>query len=113
MENTPAVLIEPGAKYFLNNTLKECNKFKEKHISFLFNVGMAIAFGLVCFVLLYFRYKGNIDPAETRLKERQKKEYIMSKLIQLSDIKRKTSQDRITNLPDWSNNPEVQILNRR
>ena len=37
----------------------------------------------------------------------------MTKLIQLSDYKKKSSQNLITNLPDWSNNPEAMILNRK
>lgn len=106
MDNKP-LLIEPGVKYFLKNTLLECNKFKEKHISFIYNIILGIAFLIICFLILYFRYKGNISPAEKRQKEKEKKEYIMTKLIQLSDYKKKSSQNLITNLPQWSNNPQI------
>ena len=33
------LLIEPGVKYFLNETLKQCHVFKENHRNMLFNVG--------------------------------------------------------------------------
>ena len=111
METKP-LLIEPGAKYFLKNTLIECNKFKEKHISFLFNLALTFGFFLICFLILYFRYKGHITPEEIKLKQKKEKEYIMTKLIQISDYKKKSSQNLITNLPEWSNNPEALILNR-
>ena len=45
--------------------------------------------------------------------EAKEKEYIMSKLIQLADYKKKKSQNLITNLPECSNNPESIILNRK
>ena len=41
--NAPS-LIEPGVRYFIGGTLKECYKFKERHINTLFNIGMS-AFG--------------------------------------------------------------------
>ena len=31
-------LCEPGVKYFLSNTLKECRNFKDKNISFFFTI---------------------------------------------------------------------------
>ena len=106
------ILIEPGVKYFIKNTLIECNKFKEQHISFIYNIVLGLVFFLICFLILYFKYKGHITLEEKKLKERKEKEYIMSKLIQLSDYKRKSSQNLITNLPDWSNNPEAVLLRK-
>ena len=44
MENIKPSLIEPGVKYFLKNTLKECNNFRESHYSFIYNISMAILF---------------------------------------------------------------------
>ena len=38
------ILTEPGVKYFLNETLKQCHQFKEKHHNSLFNAGMFIGF---------------------------------------------------------------------
>ena len=106
-------LIEPGVKYFLKNTLNECSKFKEKHISFLVNLCLTICFILLVGIILYCKYKGHITPEEIRAKQNKEKEYIMTKLIQLSDYKKKTSQNMITNLPDWSNSPEALILDKK
>tara|TARA_B100001093_G_scaffold496100_1_gene541327 strand:+ start:505 stop:849 length:345 start_codon:yes stop_codon:yes gene_type:complete len=112
MESAPQ-LIEPGAKYFLKHTLEHCKNFKDKYFNSLFNIGLVIGFLIIVFLILYFRFKGNIKPEEKKLKQKREKEYIMTKLIQLSDYKRKKSQNLITNLPDWSNNPESIILNRK
>jgi hypothetical protein len=43
------ILTEPGVKYFLNETLKQCHVFKEKHNNTLFNIGITIIFS-------YFRH---------------------------------------------------------
>jgi len=112
MESNPN-LIEPGTKYFLKHTLQQCKNFKDKYFNSIFNIGLVLAFLIILFLILYFRFKGNINPQEKKVKQKKEKEYIMTKLIQLSDYKRKNSQNLITNLPDWSNNPESIILNRK
>lgn len=108
-------LIEPGTKYFLRNTLTQCKIFRDKHINFAYNVGLVLLFLIILGVILYARYKGNISPEEKRKKMRKEKEYIFSKLTQYNDFKQKQSNNLITNLPqpDWSNNPESLILNRK
>jgi len=106
-------LIEPGTKYFLKHTLVQCKNFKDKYINILVNIGLLIIFFIIITLILYFRYKGNIKPEEKKLKLKKEKEYIMTKLIQLSDYKKKQSQNLITNLPEWNNNPESIILNRK
>lgn len=108
-------LIEPGTKYFLRNTLESCKKFREKHINFIFNLTLIFGFFIILAIILYFRYKGNISQEEKTKKLKREKQYIMTKLIQLSDYKRKKSQNLITNLPEpeFYNNPETIILNRK
>ena len=112
MESKPQ-LIEAGTKYFLKHTLEQCKSFKDKYINLIVNIGLLVIFFIIVFLILYFRFKGNINPEEKKLKQKKEKEYIMTKLIQLSDYKKKQSQNLITNLPDWSNNPESIILNRK
>ena len=38
------ILTEPGVRYFLNETLKQCHAFKEKYNNTMFNIGVTIAF---------------------------------------------------------------------
>ena len=103
MNSIKPTLIEPGVRYFLNGTLKECRKFKDNYISVIFNISMILLlFALVGGFLMY-RYKGKPTPAELDLKNRKKQEYIVSKLQQLVIEKKKNSVNTtmITGLPEW------------
>lgn len=102
-------LTEPGVKYFLSQTLKECRKFKDKYQTIIFNVGLLIFLVIIIGSILYFKYKGRLTPSEIKRKNKEKQEYIFSKLQQLALVKQK--QNMITDLPVW-NNPEIEILNR-
>lgn len=104
------LLVEPGVKYFINGSLKECRKFKDKHITLWFNLGMTGLFVVFFGGILLYRYKGKLTPSEIEVKNRKKKEYILTKLNQLHDIKRQ--KNMITDLPTW-NTPELEILNRK
>ena len=100
MEYLKPSLIEPGVRYFLNGTLKECRKFKDNYISVLFNISMIILLVVVIGGWLLYRYKGKPTPVELELKERKKQEYIVSKLQQLMVEKKKNQNTTmITGLP--------------
>ena len=58
-EYSKPMLTEPGVKYFLNETLKQCHKFKEKHNNMLFNMGILITFFLLLGILLFLNTKAN------------------------------------------------------
>ena len=96
-------LIEPGVRYFLNGTLKECRKFKDNYISVIFNISMILLLVALVGGFLMYRYKGKPTPAEIELKNRKKQEYIVSKLQQLAIEKKKNSVNTtmITGLPEW------------
>lgn len=96
-------LIEPGVRYFLSGTLKECRKFKDNNASIFFNVYMACVLIVVFGGFLVYRYKGKLTPVELEIKSRKKKEYIISKLNQMAYL-RKTqgnANGMITSLPQW------------
>ena len=111
MDNLRPSLVEPGVKYFIGSTLKQCREFKDKHINILFNISVFVVFTTIVAVILIYRYKGKPSPAEIEIKNRKKQEYIVSKLQQLAYIKRQTSDRLITNLPNWSDHPELSNLN--
>ena len=105
-------LCEPGVKYILSCSLKESRQFKEKYTNYLFNIIMLIIFFGVLASLLIYRYKGKKTKKQIAMNNRKKQEYIMSKLQKLSAIKETHNTDMITNLPAWSNNPEIEMLKR-
>ena len=65
---TSPKLIEPGVRYFLSGTLKECRKFKDRNYTILFNISMTALLVLVIGGFLMYRYKGKLTPAEVELK---------------------------------------------
>ena len=113
MSESKPILCEPGVKYFVSKSLKECRKFKDRHISFFFNIGATILLIIAICGFLFYKYKGRITPSERALQNRKKEEYIMSKLQYLSAIRQKKSQDMITNIPTWANNPEAEIFRKK
>lgn len=99
-ENIPK-LIEPGVKYFIRGTLKECKKFKEIYYNYIYNIVTVILIIICLGLFLLYRYKGKISQEEIDRKNIEKQEYIISKLQQLSNIKENASKkyNMITNLP--------------
>jgi hypothetical protein len=96
-------LIEPGVKYFLNETLKQTHYFKMKHHNLFFNLGMLFSFLLTVAIILIWKYKGRLTPEEKEKKEREKKQYILSKIKNLEEAKKIARQELITGLPHWEN----------
>ncbi|MAP67439.1 MAG: hypothetical protein CMF80_07065 [Candidatus Marinimicrobia bacterium] len=104
-------LLENETKFFLSQSLKKCNKFKEEYYNYVFNIGAFIFMVLVFGIFLLVKYRGKMSPTEKNEKDKKKKEYILSKIRIMQDIKRQNSQDLITNLPAWESNDD--ILNRK
>jgi hypothetical protein len=86
-------LIEPGVRYFLNGTLKECRKFKDNYINIIFNISMVVLLIVLIGGFLLYRYKGKPTLAELEVKNRKKQEYILSKLQQLAVEKKRTEKE--------------------
>tara|TARA_Y100001968_G_C19037814_1_gene562957 strand:+ start:98 stop:406 length:309 start_codon:yes stop_codon:yes gene_type:complete len=94
-------LIEPGVKYFLDETLKNCNKKRIEYNNNLFNILLFL--GLFLFVSLFLYYKFKTRPTKNDLEERekQKKYYILNKIKSLNDKAAKERMEMITNLPKF------------
>ena len=103
------MLTEPGVKYFINETLKQCHHFKEKHHNMLFNIGLLVIFFIILAILLLYKYKGKLTPEEIEQKDATKKHYILSKIKNFQDAKIRAQQELITGLPHWEN--EFDIIN--
>jgi len=97
------MLTEPGVKFFLSESLKQCHKFKEKHQNTILNIGLFIGFLIVLGILLLYKFKGKLTPEEIEEKEMDKKRYIMSRIKNYQDAKVKAQQELITGLPQWEN----------
>lgn len=97
------VLTEPGVKYFLNETLKQCHIVKDKFYNSIFNIGLFFAFIIILGLILLYKYKGRLTPAEIAQKNKEKQQYILSKIKTFQESKRRAHQELITGLPNWDN----------
>jgi hypothetical protein len=100
-EHSKPMLTEPGVKYFLNATLKQCHTFKESHHNMMFNISMLVGFLVLLGSLLLYKYKGRLSREEMREKEEEKKRYILSKIRNFQQSKLRAQQELITGLPHW------------
>lgn len=106
-EYTKPLLIEPGVKYFLHETLKECHLIREKFHNFVFNIGLFIGFLIILGLILLYKYKGKLTPVEVEKKNKEKQEYILSKIKNFQETKRIAHQELITGLPNWENEYDI------
>lgn len=101
------ILIEPGVKYFLHQTLKQCHITRDKFYNFSFNIGLFIAFLLILGCILFIKYKGKLSPIEINKKNKEKQQYILSKIQNFQQAKRKAHQELITGLPAWDSEYDI------
>ena len=94
-------LVEPGVKYFLNETLKQTHLFRIKYYNYLFNIGLLLFFIFLLGIILFIKYKGRLTLVEREKKEQDKKQYILSKIKKLQEMKKLAHQELITGLPHW------------
>ena len=102
-------LIEPGTKSFLNHTLRQCHIIKSKYYNELFNMGVFITLTIVISSILFYKYKGRLTPLEKERKNREKQQYILSKIKKVQESKLRSQQELITGLPNWDNDNEAFI----
>ncbi len=102
-------LTEPGVKYFLNETLKQCHQFREKYTNTIYNIGLFIGFLLVLAILLIYKYKGKLTPEEIEEKEMEKRKYLLERIKNYQQARVDAQQKLITGLPQWEN--EFDIIN--
>ena len=94
-------LIEPGVKSFLNSTLKTCREFKNKYNNTLLNIGLFIGLAFIIFFVLLVKFKGKPTFAEKERKNKDKQQYILSKIKNFQDSKLRAQQSLITGLPQF------------
>jgi len=104
-------LTEPGVKYFLHQTLKQCNVIRSNFHNTVFNIGLFIAFLLLLGLILLYKYKGRLTPVELERKNKDKQQYILSKIQNFQQAKRQAHQELITGLPNWES--EYDIINSK
>ena len=98
----PPLLTEPGVKYFLGQSLKGCNKIREKYYNTMFNVLIFVLFWVILGSILTYKYNGKLSQQQQKQKDIEKQQYIVSKIANLQYEKQKMRQDLITSLPKFN-----------
>jgi len=106
-EFSKPILTEPGVKYFLSETLKQCRIFKNSYNNFLLNVGLAVSFFFILGIILFFKYRGKLTPSEKVQNDNKKRQYILSKIQNFQESKKRAQQELITGLPHWETEYDV------
>jgi hypothetical protein len=100
-------LTEPGVKYFLHQTLKQCHVARDNFHNMVFNIGLFIGFLIILGCILLYKYKGRLTPVELEKKNKEKQQYILSKIKNFQHAKRIAHQELITGLPNWENEYDI------
>ena len=101
MNTVQPTLTEPGVKYFLRETLKNCKIRKDLQFNKIMNLGLLLMFIIISSILLYYKYK-NRPTEEDRKKIKQlKRDYFVNKVRQMQTKKAKELNQQITNLPNF------------
>ena len=92
-------LTEPGVKYFIRETLKNCRSKKDLYYNTAWNIGLLLTF--ICAVCLVLAYKKKTRPTKQDIvaKRAQQQAYLLSKVKALNDQKRRKENTLITALP--------------
>lgn len=91
-------LVEPGVKYFLRESLKQCRELKHRHYTFYYNLGGFILLFSILGTILWFKYKGKLTQVEKAIRDKRDREYIMQKIRSIPQ----KQESIITNLPKWN-----------
>ena len=104
---TKPALIEPGVKYFLHQTLKQCHIARDKFNNYVFNIGLFIFFLIILGLILFYKYNGRLTPIEIERKNKEKQQYILSKIQNFQQAKRRAHNELITGLPAWDSEYDI------
>tara|TARA_B110000858_G_C17809067_1_gene479862 strand:- start:6258 stop:6560 length:303 start_codon:yes stop_codon:yes gene_type:complete len=92
-------LVEPGVKYFLRESLKQCSEIKKQYYNLYFNIGAFLFIVTLVGSILWIKYKGKMTPIEKDIKMRRDKMYILEKLKAIPNPR--LERNMITDLPKW------------
>ena len=94
-------LIEPGARYFFYNTLKNINMKKSALQELSLNVFYLALFISILGIFLVYKYKTKLTPEEIKKKRDDQRVYLINKMKDLSYKEQVKQNKLITNLPKF------------
>jgi hypothetical protein len=97
--STGPELIEPGTKYFLSESLKQCKQVKDSWTNIYCNLAFILIFTGILALVLYNKYKGREQAEKESEKKNLEKELYLSRLLQKYQASKADNRVGITNLP--------------
>ena len=95
------ILTEPGVRYFLKETLKNCKIRKNIELNNLINLGLFLIFVIITSSLLYYKFKTRPTDEDREKIKRLKRDYFINRVRKLQTEKAKQLEQSITNLPKF------------
>jgi hypothetical protein len=86
MDISKPILTEPGVKYFLKETLKNCKIKKDTEFNKIINLALLTCFIVISCGLLYYKYKTRPTPEDRNKSNQLKKVYFINKVKQKKKI---------------------------
>lgn len=100
-------LTERGTKYFLSETLKNCNRNRIYYSNIMFNLSLLILFLVILGLYLGFKYDLKIKNKNKNNKSLQVEEYILSKLGNVFYENQVKKDNMLTKLPKFESDYEL------
>jgi hypothetical protein len=100
-------LTEPGVKYFLRETLKQCHDKRVTHYNIIWNCGFFLFFMVLIGLILAYRKRHKLTPEEKKEKQEKDHARVMVKIKALREERKKMNNEIITNLPKFENDFEI------
>tara|TARA_Y100000996_G_C22510495_1_gene638171 strand:- start:1098 stop:1448 length:351 start_codon:yes stop_codon:yes gene_type:complete len=94
-------LIEPGVKYFLHESLKNCNTNKHQYYNILINLGLLFLFVFILGGILVYKNKTKLTPEELEKKKIFQQKYLLDRVRKFSVERQKEKEEMITNIPKF------------
>ena len=101
-------LTERGTKYFLSETLKNCNKNRIYYSNIMFNFSLFIIF--ICILCLYLAFKYDLKKnniKNTKEKSIELENYILTKLGNVFHENQVKRDNMLTSLPKFESDYEL------
>lgn len=102
-------LVEPGAKYFLYNTLNQCHSNRVNIYSWVLNISVFLIFVCIFGAALYYCRKRKLTPEQEYQKMVKEQAYILSKIRFYQNERLEHPLSSITSLPVVNQN-NISIL---
>jgi len=75
-----ANLVAPGVRSFMDYTLYNCKRLKDRYTNLAWNTGLTLLLLIIMGWFLYYRYKGKPSKEEEEQRKQEGHMYIMKKL---------------------------------